>query len=177
MAILTFSSVQLVTNMLGWIMIERTLRIRINSKMFDKSSNRPLPIEESLYYCHSSRYVCLPVRQQASVECVDVAFFLPQSEGGEVPHKVDPGLSPPCHQPQGQVVSCGQHWPRQTLPTKRRPKGRRTPVPSIIELNVWASMTRVPRALTRGGLQSRVERSRAPRRLWEDRGGAQRGHS
>ncbi|TNN88215.1 hypothetical protein EYF80_001431 [Liparis tanakae] len=72
--------------------------------------------------------------------------------GREVAHEVDAGLSPPGHQPQGQVVPRGQHRPGHALPTKRGPEGRRVPVPSIIELNVRAGMTRVPRAFARGGL-------------------------
>lgn len=69
---------------------------------------------------HQSAYKTLSVCGMDGHVCV----FLTQSEGGEVPHKVDSGLSPPGHQPQGQVVSCGQHRPGRALSTKRRPEGR-----------------------------------------------------
>ena len=35
-----------------------------------------------------------------------ICILLTQSEGGEVSHKIDSGLSPPGHQSEGQVVSC-----------------------------------------------------------------------
>lgn len=103
--------------------------------------------------------------------------FLTQSEGGEVPHKVHSGLSPPGHQPQGQVVPRGQHRPGGALPTKRRPEGRRAPVPSVVELNVRAGVTRVPRAFAGGGLQSGIERGGATRGFRKERGRTQGGHA
>lgn len=105
-----------------------------------------------------------------------VCVFLTQSEGGEVPHKVHSGLSPPGHQPEGQVVSRGQHGPGQALPAERRAERRRAPVPPIVELNVRTSMTWVTCAFSGRGLQSGVERGGVARGLGEEGGRAQRGH-
>lgn len=102
---------------------------------------------------------------------------LTKPERSEVAHKVDSGLSPTGHQPQCQEVSSGQHRPGWALPTQGRPEGRRAPVPSIVELNVWAGVTWITGTFSRGGLQSGVERGRTPWGLWEGRGRAQRSHS
>lgn len=103
--------------------------------------------------------------------------FLTQPEGGEVAHKVDSGLRPPGHQPQGQVVSGGQHRPGRALPAQRRPERRGALVLPVVELNVRAGVARIRRAPAGGRLRLVLEGGGAPRGLRKSRGRAQRGHS
>lgn len=77
---------------------------------------------------------------------------LTQPEGREVPHKVHSGLGPSGYQPQGQIGSSRQHWAWWAFATQwLADRGRRF-IPTIVELDVGASMAGVRHTLPWSGL-------------------------